>query len=103
MPSSTSDGGGVDEAGNPPKAARDQLLAGERGSVVDQAVASGGSDHGVGAGQEAAGGKSSEDAHSQRQQHHPNQQQEGGIISRVKGMQDRAGRTQVTAGEAHTR
>ncbi|CAN0129620.1 unnamed protein product, partial [Ectocarpus sp. 12 AP-2014] len=34
-------------------------------------------------------------ADSQRLQQQPQQQQEGGIISRVKGMQDRAGRTQA--------
>lgn len=84
----SSTGIGVNSTGSWDPKVTGELLAGD--SVSGEPAASG---SGYSTGDE--GGKSAGgDVSSQRQQ----QQQEGGIISRVKGMQDRAGRTQVPYG-----
>lgn len=80
----SSRGGNGNESWDPKVAG--ELLADD--DVPDEPAASG-SDHSTG---EEGGNAARGDVSSQRQHH----QQEGGIISRVKGMQDRAGRTQVS-------
>lgn len=92
--SGSSTRGGDSSGGEEGNETWDPKVAGEllSGDGVSGEPAASGSGHSTGAGAEEGRKSVGGGLSSQRQQQ---QQQEGGIISRVKGMQDRAGRTQV--------
>lgn len=84
-------GGGVSGNGSWDPKVAGELLAGDSVSGESAASRSG---HSTGD-EDAKPASARGDISLQRQHQQQQQQQEGGIISRVKGMQDRAGRTQV--------